>query len=540
LIATTQVFTQPPGEDGSAKLDIFMPLWAIAASTGTSALHPLDLAIIGAYLAAVVGIGVWVGRGQRTTKDYFLGDRSLPWLAVLLSIVATETSTVTVLSVPGKAYASGGDLRFLQITFGYILGRTVVVAILLPLYFRGEPFTAYEVLQRRFGKTSRRATSLLFLITRTLADALRLYLSALVLAAAVNIELPTAILMVGVVTLFYTYIGGVKSVIWNDCVQFTIYILGACLALRELIVGLPGGFTEFQSFAAEHHKFTVFDFDWSLLKPTMTFWAGLIGGAFLTAATHGTDQLTVQRLLAAKSQRGAAVALVASGVVVCAQFALFLLIGVALAAYFTAFPSGADQIKTSDQAFAYFIVHHLRPGLVGLLLAAVFSAAMSVLSGSLNSSATALVNDFIMPLSRGGMSESTKLRVSRAATCVFGVLQMSIALLAYWRGAERNVVDQVLSIAAFTSGPMLGLYLLAVLTPRVKERAALGGFLAGLALLSYIKFSPTPWWPEALHWPWATELYYPWYAVFGSLFTLAVGLLLSFTRLNAHTQSTTP
>jgi SSS family transporter len=515
-----------------------MPVLAATTSLWETTLSPLDVAIIGVYLLAVVGIGVWVGRGQRTTKDYFLGDRSLPWFAVLLSIVATETSTVTVLSVPGKAYAPGGDLRFLQITFGYILGRTVVVAILLPLYFRGEPFTAYEVLQRRFGKTSRRATSLLFLITRTLADALRLYLSALVLQAAVGISMPASILMVGLITLLYTYIGGVKSVIWNDCVQFTIYIVGACLALRELIVGLPGGFQEFQTYAAEHHKFTVLDFDWSLLKPTMTFWAGLIGGGFLTAATHGTDQLTVQRLLTARSQRGAAAALILSGVVVCLQFLLFLLIGVGLAAFFAAYPQGADQIQSSDQAFAHFIVHHLRPGLVGLLLAAVFSAAMSVLSGSLNSSATALVNDFIMPLSRGSMSEARKLHISRAATAVFGLLQMGIALLAYWRGAERNVVDQVLSIAAFTSGPMLGLYLLAVLTPRVNERAALGGFLAGLVLLSYFKFSPLAWWPSALRWPWDAELYYPWYAVFGSLFTLAVGWLLSFTPLNSRGEPT--
>jgi SSS family transporter len=514
-----------------------MPSLAETMSFWGTSLQPLDITIIGAYLLTVVGIGVWMGRGQRTTKDYFLGDRSLPWLAVLLSIVATETSTVTVLSVPGKAFSPGGNLTFLQITFGYILGRTLVVAILLPLYFRGEPFTAYEVLQRRFGKTSRRATSLLFLITRTLADALRLYLSALVLQAALGVSLPKSILLLGAVTLFYTYIGGVKSVIWNDCVQFTIYIIGACLALRELIVGLPGGVEQFRTFAAEQHKFVVFDFDWSLLKPDMTFWAGLIGGAFLTMATHGTDQLTVQRLLTAKSQRGAAIALVSSGVVVCLQFALFLTIGVALAAYFTAHPAGAEGLK-GDQAFAYFIVHHLRPGLVGLLLAAVFAAAMSVLSGSLNSSATALVNDFIMPLSGGSMSESKQLHLSRIATALFGVLQMSIALIAYWQGAERSVVDQVLSIAAFTSGPMLGLYLLAVLTPRVNERAALGGFLGGLVLLSYFKFSPLPWWPAALHWPWQNELYYPWYAVFGSLFTLAIGWLLSFTPLNLRHEST--
>ncbi|MCC6493442.1 MAG: sodium:solute symporter [Pirellulales bacterium] len=503
-----------------------------AVSTGRLPLHPVDIAVVALYLLAMLAVGVWVGRGQKTTKDYFLGDRSLPWWAVLLSIVATETSTVTFLSIPGMAYAAGGDLRFLQITFGYIVGRTLVMAVLLPLYFRGEPFTAYEVLQRRFGRLSRRATSLLFLITRNLSDALRLYLSALVLQAAMGLDLPTSIVVMGVVTLVYTYIGGVKSVIWNDCVQFAIYIVGACLALNEIIAGLPGGMAQFRQFALEHDKLRVFDFDLSLVKPTMTFWAGLVGGAFLTGATHGADQLTVQRLLTARSQRGAALALVASGVVVCLQFALFLVIGVGLAAFFAAHPEGASQINSNDQAFAYYIVHYLRPGFVGLTLAAVFSAAMSTLSGSLNSSATALVKDFIIPLRRQPLSETAELNVSRLATGLFGVLQIGIALASHLRSADQSVVQSVLSIAAFTSGPMLGLYLLAVLTPRVREPAALAGFGAGLALLAYMEFSTWPSWPvESLRWP-AAPVYWLWYATIGSLVTLAVGWSLSLSPLN--------
>jgi Na+/proline symporter len=289
---------------------------------------------------------------------------------------------------------------------------------------------------------------------------------------------------------------------------------------------------QYLAFAEQHDKFRVFDFELSLFKPTMTFWSGLIGGAFLTAATHGTDQMTVQRLLTARSQQGAAVALVASGVVVCLQFVLFLAIGVGLAAFFQAYPEEVSQIQGNDRAFAYFIVNYLRPGLVGLTLAAVFSAAMSTLSGSLNSSATALVSDFIIPLSRKPLSESAQLTISKIATGAFGVLQIGIALWSYYSGADQSVVERVLKIAAFTSGPMLGLYLIAVLLPKVRERAALTAFFTGLALLSYLEFSTWDEWPiPALRWPWP-PIFWPWYAVIGSLFTFGVGWALHWTPLN--------
>lgn len=487
---------------------------AEASTASRTGLPALDLAILAAYLLLVLAIGVWVGRGQTSTLDYFLGDRSLPWWAVLLSIVATETSTVTFLSIPGKAYAPGGDMRFLQIAFGYVVGRIAVVYVLLPLYFRGEPFTAYEVLQRRFGKTSRRATSLLFLITRNLGDALRLYISALVLHTAMGFELTTSIILMGVVTIIYTYIGGVKSVIWNDCVQFAIYIVGAIAALYFIIKGLPGGWAQFREFAQDENKFRVFDFDLSLVKPTMTFWAGLIGGMFLTAATHGTDQLTVQRLLTARSQRAAAGALVASGMVVLLQFALFLVIGAALACFYQANSGGvsAENLQ-NDRVFAHFIVHHMPTGLVGLTLAAVFAAAMSTLSGSFHSSSTTFVTDLVIPISRRELSPQAQLLLGRVATGAFGVLQIIIALISYRLGVEQSVVDSVLSIASFAFGPLLGLYLLAVLAPRVSERPALIGFAGGIAVLTGLALS--------------TSLGWPWYAVAGSLITFSFGIVAS-------------
>ncbi len=474
----------------------------------------IDAVIVVGYLAGVLMLGLWVGRGQKSTVDYFLGDRSLPGWAILLSIVATETSTVTFLSIPGITFALQGDLRFLQITFGYIVGRLLIVFLLLPLYFRGQPFTSYEVLQQRYGSASRRTTSVLFLVTRNLSDALRLYLTALVLQQVVGLDLTVCVVLLGVITIAYTYFGGVKSVIWNDCLQFIIYMIGAVVALCVVFSKLPGGAEQVWQFAQQHDKLRLLDFDTSLTKQEMTFWAGLIGGLFLTAGTHGTDQLMVQRYLSAKTQRSAAMALAISGVIVCLQFLLFLGIGIALSCFYDVFPpeisfTSADK----DRALAHFIVNHLNVGLVGLMLAAVFAAAMSTLSSSLNSSATSLINDIWLPLSRSDLSAAAQLRLSRLATAGFGVVQIGIALVSHQLGAVESTVMSVLKITGFATGPILGLYLLAVLARRVEQRAALVGFGAGLTLISIVALG--------------TDLYWPWYAAVGALATFLFGWISS-------------
>jgi solute:Na+ symporter, SSS family len=500
-----------------------MLLFAASSSIWALPIPPFDAAIVAGYLGAMLALGVWVGRGQKTTVDYFLGGRSLPGWAVLLSIVSTETSAVTFLSIPGMAFATGGDLRFLQITFGYIVGRLVVVWLLLPLYFRGEPFTAYEVLERRFGKSSRRITSLLFLVTRNIADALRLYLAALVLQEAMGLEMQLCIWAVGAVTIAYTYLGGVRSVVWNDCVQFAVYIFGAGVILYKILTLLPGGTEEYWSYATTHGKLRIFDFTPSLTIP-LTFWGGLIGGMFLTAATHGTDQLTVQRLLAAKSQKTAGWALAASGFIVCFQFALFLLIGVGLAAFYNSFPPEVPfGVNANDRVVAHFIINHLDPGIVGLTLAAVFAAAFS---SSLNSLSTALVSDIVLPLSRHTLSREAQMRWAKWSTFAFGILQIGIAVAAYRLNASQSIVNEVLTIAAFTSGPMLGLYLIGVLAPSVSEKPALGGFACGLIVISLVTFLPKAW-------PQIPTVWWPWYATIGSAATFASGWLLNKTPLGA-------
>jgi SSS family transporter len=440
------------------------------------------------------------GRGQRNSADYFLGARSLPWGALLLSIVATETSTVTFLSLPGIAAAAGGDLTFLQITFGYIVGRFLIIRFLLPLYFRGEAFTAYETLERHFGTISRRAASTLFLVTRNLSDSLRLFLTALVLQIVLGLDLTLSVMVLGAITIVYTLVGGAKSVIWNDCIQFIVYMVGAAAALTIIVQGIPGGWPELFDYAAVQDKLRIFDFDLSPMKPTMTFWAGLIGGAFLTMATHGTDQLMVQRYLSARNQRDATRALGVSGFVVFAQFAIFLYIGVALASFHALAP-GAGALDASSGV-----------GLAGLTLASVFAAAMSTLSSSLNSSATALINDVYLPTRRETFSPARQLRAGRIATALFGVLQVAIAIVVGAIGTTTSTVANVLKITGFATGPVLGIYLLARFAPRVGQPAALAGFVVGVGGLSVLAL--------------ATDLYWPYYAAAGSLLTFAAGWLI--------------
>lgn len=470
----------------------------------------IDSAIVVFYMLAVLLFGIWIGRRRQSVADYFLGDRSLPWGAVLLSIVATETSTVTFLSIPGIAAAAGGDLTFLQITIGYIVGRIGVIYILLPLYFQGKPFTAYEVLESRFGKMSRRTVASLFLVTRNVSDSLRLFLTAMVLQIVLGLDLAISVVFIGAVTILYTFIGGAKSVIWNDCIQFVIYMLGAAAAAVIIVDVVPGGLDEIIRFAAAEDKLRIFDFDTSFFKPTMTFWAGLAGGAFLTAATHGTDQLMVQRYLSARSQSEASLALGISGFIVLLQFAVFLLIGIGLASLF-GIAGGVTEVSglKNDQLLAHFVVNYMPVGVLGFTLAAVFAAAMSTLSSSLNSSSAAFINDLYLPLRQHELDERSKLRAGRAATIAFGVLQIGLAIMFGLIGTDESTVSNVLKISGFAIGPVLGLYFLAVITPRVAQRAALSGFVAGVAVLSYVAMS--------------TPVYWAWYAAIGSLATLAFG-----------------
>ncbi len=461
----------------------------------------LDFTILLAYLLGTVAFGLWIGRGQKNAHDYLLGSRDLPWWALLISIVATETSTATFLSVPGIAYGGGlagttGDLCYLQLPIGYVVGRIIAARLLLPLYFKGELFTAYEVLKVRSGATVRTLASLLFLVTRTLADGLRLYLAALVLQVLLGCSLTAAVGTTSLATVLYTVFGGIKAVVWTDVVQFVVYMVGALIALLVLGAALPDGLPGILTTAAEQGHLRAFDFGLDFGR-TYTFWAGLIGGAVLSVGSHGVDQIIVQRYLSARSLRDAQRALVWSGPIVLLQFAFFLVLGLGLAQFYAAHPPDVP-FQQSDRVFADFIVHHLPRGMVGIVLGAVFSAAMSTLSSSLTASASALVNDFLLPLTGRANDDPWALRAARLATLVFAALQAGVGLSGL--GGGDAVVNKVLAIATVTTGVILGLFLLA-LHPRNSKASALTALVCGLVAAGLIVFL-LPHLPFRIAWPW--------------------------------------
>jgi SSS family transporter len=493
-------------------------------------LSPVDVGVVVLYILGTTALGAWFSRGQRDVRTYFVGDRNVSWWLVLASIVATETSTVTFLSVPGFAYKDGGNFTFLQLCFGYLLGRSLIAWFLLPQYFRGELFSAYELLRRTFGPAVQRAASGLFIITRTIADGLRLFLTALLLQQFTGWPFETSILVMGVATILYTYLGGMQAVIWTDLIQFIIYILGAGLALLVML-NLIGDATGTAATLTTHapERFRLFDFSLTWTN-AYSFWAGLFGGAAFTMATHGADQLTVQRYLCARSLGAARLALMSSGFVVFAQFALFLFIGVGL---FVLKDLGIMRVAAgtpNDQVFGLFIVSFLPVGVIGLVVAAVLAAAMSTLSSSLNSSANALVTDFYRPLNPV-RSDTHYLAVSRLLTAGFGVLQMGVAVGAYRLQSDQLVVEQVLSVAGLTTGLVLGLFVLGILQRPVPSWAALAGFVCG-AIAVLAVFRPAQplldqmpdWVPGFFRRP---ILAWPWYAPVGTGTTVIVALLLT-------------
>src|ERR1017187_2082746 len=296
----------------------------------------LDFAIILGYLAAITWFGAHFRRGQTTLRDYFLGGRPAPWWAISLSIVSAETSTLTIVGTPALAF--GGNLGFLQIVLGYLLARVVISFLFLPHYFRGEMYTAYELMRRRFGERIRKLTASMFLVTRALAEGVRVFAISLVISIVLGTGEIASIVLILLLTLFYTFEGGMTAVIWTDVVQMSLYVFGAIASFFVILGQIPGGWHHVVAVAGAAHKFSIFDFRFSpsmaFFSRPYTFWAGVAGGCFLTTASHGTDQLMVQRLLSARNERQSRAALLASWAVIFFQFTLFLLIGVLLYVYY--------------------------------------------------------------------------------------------------------------------------------------------------------------------------------------------------------------
>ncbi len=469
----------------------------------------LDLAVILAYLIAITWFGARFRKGQTSLREYFLGGRQAPWWAISLSIVSAETSTLTIVGTPGLSFA--GDLGFLQIVFGYLLGRVVISLIFLPQYFRGEMFTAYELMRRRFGERMRRVTAGIFLVTRALAEGVRVFAVSLVISVVLGTGEAASIVLIACLTVFYTFEGGMTAVIWTDAAQMCLYVVGAVASLAVMLAGIPGGAAHVAAVAGAAGKLHIFHFGFS---PTMhffsreyTFWAGLLGGCFLTMASHGTDQLMVQRLLSARDLRESRRALLSSWGVIFFQFALFLAIGVVLFVYY-----GDAHIappRSLDRIYPEFVWRHLPVGVAGLVTAAILAAAMANLSAALNSLASTTVIDFLRKPGAG--EQAGTLRLARGMTVVWGVALVAIGMVARHWGP---VLKSGLSIASVTLGLLLGVFLLGVLATRAGEAAALTGLLVGLGtILGVVFLTPIAW---------------TWWVLIGAAATFGAGYAASY------------
>jgi len=471
-------------------------------------MHAADLAVILAYLLFITWFGSRFKEKQATIKDYFLGGRGAPWWAIAFSIVSAETSTLTVIGTPALSFA--GNFTFLQLILGYLLGRIIISVLFLPHYFRGEMFTAYELMQRRFGPRIRKFTAATFLILRALAEGVRVFAVSIVISVVLGSDDIYSILLIVLLTLFYTFQGGMTAVIWTDVVQMILYVSGALISFFLILHLIPGGWQHAMAVGQAAHKFQLFDFRFELtpafFQRTYSFWAGLIGGCFLNTASHGVEQLMVQRLLAAKSERESRLALLVSWGVVFFQFALFLAIGVLLFVYYK--DAGIATPAIPERTYPEFVWNHLPVGLAGLVMAAILAAAMSNLSAALNALASTSIMDFVKPM-RPGYSEERLLRLARWATVAWGVVLCVVGLAARHWG---RILEAGLSIASVLYGALLGVFLLGMLTRRPGEWSAIIGMAAGF--LTTLLFR--------------THVAYTWYVLLGSLATFVVGYAASF------------
>ena len=496
----------------------------------------LDAIVLVVYLGGTTALGLYVGRKQRDAKDYFVADGAIPWWAVMFSIVASETSALTFISMPGLAYGNAigdGNLGFLQVVAGYIIGRVVVATVLLPRYFAGNLVTAYALLETRFGLTTRRFTSIVFMVTRGLADSVRVFATAIPVALILGpsienkaLVMPSAVLILGFLTVIYTYKGGMKAVVWTELVQAGVYISGGLAAVVILGTLVPGGWGTIWDTASAAGKTKAIDFNFTLSNPH-TVWAGLIGGAFLAMASHGTDQLIVQRLMSSRSLKDAQRAIVGSGLVVFCQFFLFLSIGLGLWVFYR-----GRVFPLTDQIFPSFILEQMPPGLVGLILAAIVAATMSTHSGAINSLAAATTHDIYLPLTKRSADDPKTLKMGRMFALIWGVA-LTLGALLFPQDTKTPVVVVALGIASFTYGGLLGGFFLGIFWRRAIQRDAILGMSVAIFTMAFIVFSK----PISLAVPSMagtlapfTGIAWPWYVFIGLTLTLIVGILSSLTH----------
>lgn len=453
-------------------------------------MRALDVAIIVVFLVGMPLLGVLIGGRQKSATDYFVSEKKISWWVVCLSVVSAETSTLTVLSVPVVAYLappSAGGMTYLTLALGYIVGRIVVSFVLLPRYIAGDLVTAYAFLGKRYGDGMRATASVTFQFTRLLADGIRLFATAIpvkVVLASYGVNAPywVIIAVLGVAMVFYTFVGGVRAVVWVDAIQMLWYVLGGVIVVVALLEAVPSGWFDAASDAG---KFQLFDFSSDPLTGGFPFLAAFFGGALLAMASHGVDQLIVQRLMATRDVRAAQKALIASGVVVFLQFAFFLFIGVLMWAFYQAALPADLGLANKDELFAHYIVTELPSGLSGFVIAGILAAA---LSSSLGALASATVTDVYERVSRRVLTDTERLRLGRIWTVVWaGLLIICAGLFATANKTTADpIVVQALGITGYTYGALLGAFLLGLMFRRATQADGLVAFVVTVAVMTFV------------------------------------------------------
>jgi len=463
-----------------------------------------DFIVFGLYLLLIAGVGIYFSKSQNSVKDYFLGGRTIPWFTACMSIVATETSTLTFIGIPAISF--GGNMTFIQLAFGYFCARVIVSFVFLPTYFNNDFYTPYSLLNREIGTHTRRLSSAVFMVTRLLADGVRLFATAIPLSLVSGLSYTESIAIVTVVTLLYTLLGGLKAVVWLDALQLVVYIFGGLLTVYLISNHLPDGFAGIVQTGASSGKLTWLNFDLNL-KTTYTIFSGLIGGIFLGIGSHGTDQLIVQRLLACKDLRAGQKALIASGFIIIFQFALFLFIGIMLFAFYQHYPEKLN-ISRPDEIFPLYIAREMPAGVTGLLVAGIFAAAMSTLSSTLNSLSSTTVLDWLKPILKDKWQEINQMATARIVTILWGILLVGVATFA---NHSTNVLETGLSIASFTYGSLVGIFLLLFIMKTISDKASVLSMSLGIIAMIFIGSLGVAW---------------PWFVFIGSTITFAIGYIL--------------
>lgn len=432
-------------------------------------MHPIDLTIIILFLIGLVLFGYYQSRFNKTSEDYFLGGRNLPWWAAMFSIVATETSVLTFISIPGLAYT--GNWFFLQLASGYIIGRILVSIFLLPVYFQKGVISIYEILGQKFGSVVQKFASGIFLITRVLADGIRFLATAVIVQVITGWSIPAAVLVVGSITLVYTLLGGIKTVIWVDSFQFVLYLGGAFITIFVLLSSFQDSPLVVINQLLMDGKMKIFHWDTALFTNPWAAVSAVIGGILLSFASHGVDYMMVQRALSCRNLNDGRKAMIGSGVFVFIQFTVFLLVGTLIYQFYNGMP------MEKDREFATFILEVLPVGVKGILLAGVLSAAMSTLSSSINSLASSTMVDWL--------KKKNSLQLSKIVSFFWAAVLITIAMV--FDEGDKAIVIVGLQIASFTYGALLGLFLLSKINRNFHPASLVEGLLISMVSILLLK-----------------------------------------------------